>query len=101
LARFFSGLSRVFSGLGSILFFRFQAYKTETEPVGFLKILIGFFSLFDFFSYFFSGFLGLIGFSDFLLTSSRGGGGFFKIYIFIFNINLLKLLKKINLTFSK
>jgi hypothetical protein len=94
LTRFFSDLSRVFSSLDSVLFFRFQAYKTETEPVSFLKILICFFSRFGFFSYFFSGFLGLIGFSDFLLTSSRGGGWFFKIYIFIFNINLLKLLKK-------
>ena len=101
LARFFSNLSRVFSGLGSVLFFRFQTYKTETELVGFFKILIDFFSRFGFFSYFFSGFLDLIGFSNFLLTSSRGGGGFFKIYIFIFNFNLLKLLKKINLTFSK
>ena len=51
LARFFSGLARLFSG-----FFRFQAYKTETEPVGFFKILIGligFFLRFGFFSYFF------------------------------------------------
>jgi hypothetical protein len=47
----------VFSGLPR--FFRFQAYKTETRPVGFFKTLIGligFFSWFDFFSYFFSGF---------------------------------------------
>jgi hypothetical protein len=50
--------------LGSILFFQFQAYKTETEPVGFFKILIGFFSRFGFFGYFFSCFLG---FSVFLL----------------------------------
>ena len=34
-------------------FFRFQAYKTETKPVGFFKILIDFFSRFDFFGYFF------------------------------------------------
>jgi hypothetical protein len=54
----------VFFGLGSILFFQFQAYKTETEPVGFFKILIGFFSRFGFFGYFFSCFLG---FSVFLL----------------------------------
>jgi hypothetical protein len=33
LARFVS----VFSGLGSVWFFRFQAYKTETEPVSFSK----------------------------------------------------------------
>jgi hypothetical protein len=30
-------------GSGFFWFFRFHAYKTETEPVGFLKILIGFF----------------------------------------------------------
>jgi hypothetical protein len=47
LARFFPvrlgffGLTRFFSGLGSVLFFQFQAYKTEIEPVGFFKILIG------------------------------------------------------------
>jgi hypothetical protein len=55
LTRFF-GLARFFSGLGLVRFFWFQTYKTETEPVGFLKILIGlidFFSQFDFFSYFF------------------------------------------------
>jgi hypothetical protein len=45
--------------LGSVWFFRFQAYKTETEPVG--KILIGFF----FTVRFFSDFLGLIGFRFF------------------------------------
>jgi hypothetical protein len=69
LARFFwvgsvfSGLAWFFffSSLGSIQFFRFQAYKIETEPnrtepVGCLKILIGligFFSWFCFFDYFF------------------------------------------------
>jgi len=42
----FSGLARcfrfgsVFSDLGSVRFFQFQAYKTKTEPVGFFKILI-------------------------------------------------------------
>ena len=39
----------------SVRFFRFQAYKIETEPVGFFKILIGlicFFSQFGFFGYF-------------------------------------------------
>ena len=30
-------------GFGSIRFFRFQVYKTETEPVSFFKILIVFF----------------------------------------------------------
>jgi hypothetical protein len=56
-----------FSGLGSIRFFWFYAYKTETEPVGFFKILINlieFFLRFGFFSYFFSC---LIGFSVVLL----------------------------------
>ena len=51
LARFWLG----FFGLGSVWFFLFQAYKTETEPVGFFKILIGlisFFSQFDFFNFF-------------------------------------------------
>ena len=28
----FSGFARFFSGLGSVRFFRFQAYKTKTEP---------------------------------------------------------------------
>jgi len=42
----FSGLARFFSGLGLVRFFRFQTYKTKTEPVGFVKILIG---LIDFF----------------------------------------------------
>jgi len=37
LARFFPD----FFGLGSVLFFRFQVYKTE--PIDFFKILIGFF----------------------------------------------------------
>jgi len=55
----------VFFGLGSVWF---QAYKTETKPVGFFKILIGFVSRFGFLSYFFSGFLGLISFSVFVLT---------------------------------
>jgi len=38
---------------GSVRFSRFQSYKTKTEPVGFFKILIGFFSRFGFFDYFF------------------------------------------------
>ena len=62
LALFFSGLARFFFGffdLSSVRFFWFRAYKTETEPAGFFKILIcliGFFSRFDFFGYFFSVF---------------------------------------------
>ena len=42
-----------FSGLGSVWFFQFQAYKIKTELVGFFKIFIGFFLRFGFFSYFF------------------------------------------------
>jgi len=60
LAWFFSGLARFFFGffgLGSIRFFRFQAYKTETKPVDFFKILIGFFFTVRFFCYFFPVFL--------------------------------------------
>jgi hypothetical protein len=56
---------------GSVRFFWFFAYKTETEPADFFKILIGFFFRFGFFGYLFSGFLGLIGFSVFLLTPSK------------------------------
>jgi hypothetical protein len=66
LARFFP----VWLGFGSVRFF---GYKTETEPAGFFKNLIGligFFFRFGFFGYFFSGFLGLIGFPVFLLTPS-------------------------------
>ena len=68
LALFF-GLARFFSGLGSVQFFRFQAYKTKTEPVGFLKILIDFFSQFGFLVIF-SCFLNLISFLVFFLTST-------------------------------
>jgi hypothetical protein len=50
-----------FPRLGSVQVFWFQAYKIETEPVSFFKILIGFFSSFGFFSFFFC-FLSLIGF---------------------------------------
>jgi hypothetical protein len=52
----FSGLARFFVGFGSVRFFRFLVYKTETEPAGFFKILIGligFFFRFDFFGFFF------------------------------------------------
>jgi len=41
--RIWLGFFPVFFGLGSFWFFWFQAYKTKTEPVGFFKILIGFF----------------------------------------------------------
>ena len=73
LARFFRFGSVFFRffGFGSVRFFRIFGYKTETEPAGFFKNLIGligFFFRFGFFGYFFSGFLGLIGFPVFLLT---------------------------------
>jgi len=65
----FFGLARLFFWFfvrfGSVRFFRFFAYKTETELAGFFKNLIGFFFRFGFFGYFFSSFLGLIGFSVF------------------------------------
>jgi len=64
LLGFFS-FARFFSDLGSVCFFRFQTYKTE--PVGFFKILIGFFHG-SVFSVIFFYFLGLIDFSVFLLT---------------------------------
>jgi len=50
-------------GFDSVRFFRSQAYKIKTEPVGFFKILICFFHG-SVFLIFFSGFLGLI---DFLI----------------------------------
>jgi hypothetical protein len=62
----FSGFGLVFLVLARFRFgsVRFFTYKTETEPAGFFKILIGFF--FDsVFSIFFSSFLALIGFSIF------------------------------------
>jgi len=58
---------------GSVFSVSGLSNRNRTEPVGFLKILIGligFFLRFGFFGYFFSGFLGLIGFSVFLLTPS-------------------------------
>jgi hypothetical protein len=62
LARFWLGFFwfgsvffRVFFCFGSVRFF---AYKTETEPAGFFKILIGYF-FFIFSVIFFSGFLSL------------------------------------------
>jgi len=62
---------RFFVGFSSVRFF---VYKTGTEPAGFFKKLIGFFFWFGFFDYFFSGFLGLICFLVFLLTSSDRDG---------------------------
>jgi hypothetical protein len=35
--------SNRFGSVFPVRFFRFQAYKTKTEPIGFFKILIGFF----------------------------------------------------------
>jgi len=67
LARFFRFVSIFFSGLGSVRFFQFQAYKIKTELVGFFKIFIGFFFTVRFFQLFFSSFLSLIGFSVFFL----------------------------------
>jgi len=75
----FSGFGSAFSVLARFFwfwlsFFRFffsvsvQFFAYKTEPVGFFKILIGFFSVRCF--RFFSGFLGLIGFLVFLLTPS-------------------------------
>jgi len=74
LARFFrfgSVFFWFFVGFGSVRFFRFFAYKTETEPnrtsrvfQKFNRFNWFFFSV-RFFQLFFSGFLGLIGFSVF------------------------------------
>jgi len=60
----------VWLSLGSVRFFQFYAYKIKTKPNQsvFSKILIGFFSQFNFFSYFFSSFFDLISFLVFLLT---------------------------------
>ena len=60
-------------GFGSV--FSFKAYKSETEPVGFFKILIGligFFSRFDFFSYFFFSFFNFLSFSVFFSPLIKG-----------------------------
>jgi hypothetical protein len=74
----FFGLSRFFSGLGSVRFFQFQTYKTETEPVGFFKILIGLIDFFHglVFSVIFFYFLGLVGFLIFLPTLKYTSGKF-------------------------
>jgi len=58
LARFFPvwlGFFSGFFGLGSVRFFQFQAYKTETKPKpdGFFKILMVFFYSTIFFVIFF------------------------------------------------
>jgi hypothetical protein len=69
----FGSVFSSFFCLGSVWFFRFQVYKTETEPVGFFKILIGLIGFFHgsvFSVIFFSGFLGLIDFLIFLNTPS-------------------------------
>jgi hypothetical protein len=56
LARFGLVFFPFFVGFGSVRFFWFFVYKTETEPAGFFKKLIGligFFFRFGFFGYFF------------------------------------------------
>jgi len=55
-------------GFGSVFLVPDLKNQNRIEPVGFLKILIGFFSRFGFFGYFFSGFLGLIDFLIYLNT---------------------------------
>jgi len=65
--RFGSVFFRVFFGLGSVRFFRFQTYKTE--PVGFFKFLISLIGFFNVrFFWFFFNFLNLINFLIFLFT---------------------------------
>jgi hypothetical protein len=66
------GFGSVFSGLARFgLVFQFQTYKTETEPVGFFKILIGFFHGSVFSVIFFSSFLNLINFSVFFSSLKK------------------------------
>jgi hypothetical protein len=63
----------IFFPIFSVRFrFGFSSFRliNRIEPVGFFKILIGFFLRFGFFYYFFSSFLNLIGFSVFLLTTN-------------------------------
>jgi hypothetical protein len=43
----------IWLGFFFVWFFRYQAYKTKTEPDDFFKILIGFFSWFGIFYFFF------------------------------------------------
>jgi len=67
---FFSWFGFFRFGFDSVQFFWFSAYKTETEPVSFFKILIDLIIFFTirFFRLFFSGFLGLIGFFGFFCS---------------------------------
>jgi len=59
-------------GLVRVVWFKHYKTGNRTEQDIFLNILIGFYFRFGFFGYFFSGFLGLIGFSVFLLTPNLG-----------------------------
>ena len=68
----FGWVFSVFFRFGSVFPVPGLKNRNRTEPVGFFKILIGFFLRFGFFGYFFSGFLGLIGFSVFLNTPNYG-----------------------------
>jgi hypothetical protein len=68
LARFFSGFLSVSVRFGSVRFFWFFAYKTETEPIGFFKNVIGLIGFF-FGSVFFFRFSRFNHFPVFLLTS--------------------------------
>jgi len=70
----FSRFDSVFSVFCRFGFFRFQAYKTRTERVGFFQNFNRFnrfFFTIRFFRLFFSGFLYLNGFSVFLLTPTN------------------------------
>jgi hypothetical protein len=58
---FFSGFLSVSVRFGSVRFFRFFAYKTETEPAGFFKNLIGLIG------FFFGSVFSVIFFSVFLV----------------------------------
>jgi hypothetical protein len=60
--RFGSVFSGFLFGFGSVRFFRFQTYKTETKLVSFFKILICLIGFFSRFGFFHSGFLNLISF---------------------------------------
>jgi hypothetical protein len=59
-----------FSQFGSVFSVPGLKNQNQTKPVGFFKILIGFFTV-RFFRLFFSGFLGLIGFSVFFNTHNH------------------------------
>jgi len=58
-------------GFSSVWLFRFHAYKIETEPVGFLKILIDLIEFFLWFDFFSSNFLSLINFLFFFTLACR------------------------------